>query len=114
MAGALIVAKMTTSTLKCTSCNIVIDELLAYVQNKLSVIDEESLIRICVSAFKSDEIKKSKSLLFESLPTDKRKILRKKGGKENRDILDIIVLFKSVDPDIAPVSRPGQTPSGDV
>lgn len=92
-----------TNTLKCAACNIVIDELLAYVQNKISVVDEVTLKRICVSAFTSSEIKTSKSLLFESLPTDRRKILRKNKGKEERDLDDIICVFKSVDPDVIPV-----------
>lgn len=92
-----------TSALKCNSCNIVIDELLAYIQNKISVVDEVSLIKICISAFKSEEIKRSKTLLFESLPTDMRKIARKKEGKENRDMLDIISLFKSTNVEIIPV-----------
>lgn len=91
------------STVKCNSCNIVIDELLAYIQNKISVIDEISLIKICVSSFDSEQIKRSKSLLFDSLPTDKRKILRKKQGKENRDIEDIVSLFKGEDPEVIPV-----------
>lgn len=92
-----------SQVLKCNVCNIVIDELLAYVQNKISVIDEETLKRICVSAFTSSEISKSKSLLFESLPTDQRKITRKRKGKEGRDLDDIVSVFKSTDPDVIPV-----------
>lgn len=90
-------------TVKCNTCNIVIDELLAYVQNKISIIDEERLTRICVSAFKNEEIIRSKALLFESLPTDKRKISRRRRGKENRDVEDIISLFKGTDPEVMPV-----------
>lgn len=90
-------------TVKCNSCNIVIDELLSYVQNKISIIDEDSLSRICVSSFKSDEIKRSKDLLFDSLPTEKKKISRKRLGKENRDVEDIISLFKGTDPEVMPV-----------
>lgn len=92
-----------TSKIKCTSCNIVIDEMLAYMNNKLSIIDDESLVKICVSAFKSEEIKNSKSLLFESLPSELRKINRKRTGKENRDIMDIVALLKSTPTDKIPV-----------
>lgn len=92
-----------TLFVKCNNCNVVIDELLAYVQNKLSIIDENSLVRICVSAFQSDEIKRSKQLLFESLPTEKRKINRKKLGKESRDLEDIISLLKGTNPELIPV-----------
>ncbi|KAJ2945535.1 hypothetical protein O0L34_g354 [Tuta absoluta] len=91
------------STLKCSACNIVIDELLAVIQNKISVCDELTLVRLCSSAFTSDEIKKSKSLLFNAIPTQKRKITRKKDGKEQRDLHDIIDLFRSVEPDDIPV-----------
>lgn len=91
-----------SSTVKCSSCNIVIDELLAYIQNKISVVPEPDLIKICVSAFNSDEIKTSKTLLFESLPTDKRKIIRKREGRENRDIRDILGVFKSADVEVIP------------
>lgn len=81
-----------------------IDELLAYVQNKLSLIDEESLVKICVSTFDSEQFKKSKSLLFESIPSDlKRKPTRKGQGKEDRTMYDIISVFKVVDSDVMPI-----------
>lgn len=92
-----------TNVIKCNACNIVIDELLAYIQNKISVIDEISLVRICTTAFTSDEIQKSKSLLFDAVPTDQRKIQRKRKGKEVRDLDDIINLFKSSEPENIPV-----------
>lgn len=88
---------------KCNACNIVIDELLSYIQNKVSVIDEETLVRLCVSSFTADEIKKSKQLLFDSIPTSLRRISRKKKGKEDRDLADIVNLFKSAEPDGMPV-----------
>ncbi|XP_063365273.1 uncharacterized protein LOC134653840 [Cydia amplana] len=91
------------STLKCYTCNIVIDELLAYIQNKLSVSTEDTLVRICKSSFSSMEIKTSKSLLFESLPINKRKIIRKGHRKEQRDMEDIINVFKNTDPEAMPI-----------
>lgn len=77
--------------------------MLSFIQNKLSVMDNDSLIRICVSSFTSEDIKKSKALLFESVPTNKRNILRKQKGKENRDLVDIIDLLKWIDPDVTPI-----------
>lgn len=94
--------KMSTK-LKCNQCNIVINELLCFIQNKLSVMDDDSLLRICVSSFTSEDIKQAKSLLFESVQTDRRNILRKQKGKENRDLSDIITLLKGTDPDITPL-----------
>jgi hypothetical protein len=88
---------------KCASCHIVIDEMLAYVQNKLSVIDEDTLVRICSSVFSSEEIERSKELLFESIPVEKAKIKRKNKGKEQRNLVDIVSVFKSVEPDLFPI-----------
>lgn len=89
--------------LKCNVCNIVIDEMFSYIQNKISVSDEETLVRICTSSFTSEEIKISKTLLFESLPTSQRKIVRKNKRKEERDLEDIINVLKTVDPDFVPL-----------
>lgn len=92
-----------TNVIKCNECNIVIDELLSYLQNKVSVADEVTLIRICSSSFTAEEIKKSKGLLFDSIPGDQRKVLRKNKGKEERDLADIISLLKSTEPEDIPV-----------
>ncbi|XP_061722560.1 uncharacterized protein LOC133529004 [Cydia pomonella] len=92
-----------SNILKCNLCNIVIDELLSYIQNKLSVIDDITLVRICTSAFSSEEIKKSKTLLFESLSTGQRKIVRKRSGKEARDIDDIVTAMRAAEADTLPV-----------
>lgn len=94
---------MTSYTVKCNLCNIVIDEMLSYIQNKISVIDEETLVRICTTAFTSEEINRSKSLLFESVPTERRKIQRKRDGKEQRDLMDIICVLKTTEPDLVPI-----------
>lgn len=92
-----------STTVKCASCNIVINELLSYVQNKISIITEDSLMKICLSSFSSDQIDEAKTLVFESLPDEYRKRVRKGQGKENRDLMDIISLFKVVDSDVMPV-----------
>jgi hypothetical protein len=89
--------------LKCSACNLVIDEMLSYIQNKLSVMDEETLVRLCTTSFTIQEIQKSKTLLLESLPAKKRSVQRKGGGKEHRDLSDIIQCLKTTDPDLIPV-----------
>ncbi|CAG4993579.1 unnamed protein product [Parnassius apollo] len=66
-------------------------------------MDEESLLRLCSSAFTSAEIQKSKALFFDAIPSDKRKIQRKREGKEKRDLQDIIQLLKTTEPDLIPV-----------
>ncbi|KPJ14768.1 hypothetical protein RR48_05862 [Papilio machaon] len=93
---------MASSTLKCANCNIVINELLAFIQNKADVMDEASLIRLCSDSFMESEILTAKKLLFESIPTSKRRI-RKNKGKNARDIDDIICLLKLTDPEIVPI-----------
>lgn len=96
---------MTSSTVKCASCNVVIDEMLAFIANKIDVMDQDSLMRICVSSFDVAEVEKSKNLLFDAITTDIRKIKRrnKSEGKIQRDLEDIITVLKSLDPDLIPV-----------
>ncbi|CAG4932122.1 unnamed protein product [Parnassius apollo] len=66
-------------------------------------MDEESLLRLCSSAFTCAEIQKSKALFFDAIPSDKRKIQRKGEGKEKPDLQDIIQLFKTTEPDLIPI-----------
>lgn len=91
-----------SNTVKCTKCNIVINEVLAFVCNKIDVMDEESICLICASAFTPSEITIAKNLLYESVPKSKKKI-RKKEGKTQREIEDIICLLKDTDPECIPV-----------
>lgn len=98
--------KMTSNekVLKCINCNLVVNELLTFVQNKHDVMDNESLVRICSTAFTMEDIEKAKSLLFQSVTTDLRQIRRKnKDGKSNKDLFDIIEVFKATDPEIIPI-----------
>lgn len=92
---------MTSSVLKCTNCNIVINEVLAFVQNKVDVMVEDSLVQICATAFTEDEIEKAKSLLFDSV--SKKKTLRRREGKTQRNLDDIICLIKETDPENMPI-----------
>lgn len=91
------------SKLKCNSCNIVVNELLTFIDIKIQVMDNESLIRLCRTSFSVSEIDEAKSLLFESVHTDKRKISRRSDGKAERDLQDIITVLKEVDPDKIPL-----------
>lgn len=86
-----------SNVLKCKSCNIVICEVLAFIQNKLDVMDVESLVRVCKTAFSEADLKTAKNLLFDSVATNKRKITRKRDGKSGRDLEDIINLMTDAD-----------------
>ncbi|KPJ19880.1 hypothetical protein RR48_02308 [Papilio machaon] len=88
---------------KCNNCNIVICELLAFVQNKADVMDEDSILRLCSTAFTTDEITQAKKLLFESVQTTSRKVNRKGEGKNKRDMEDILCVIKETDPDLVPI-----------
>lgn len=92
-----------SNVVKCANCNVVINEMLAFVCNKLDVMDEESLSRICLSAFSDSDIVEAKNLLFSAIQTTKRKITRKKDGKKLRDIDDIMSLLQVTHPDERPV-----------
>ncbi|XP_037872904.1 uncharacterized protein LOC119629796 [Bombyx mori] len=88
---------------KCNNCNIVICELLAFVQNKADVMDEDSILRLCSTAFTTDEITQAKKLLFESVQTTTRRVHRKGEGKSKRDMEDILCVIKETDPDLVPI-----------
>ncbi|KAL4712409.1 hypothetical protein ACJJTC_001570 [Scirpophaga incertulas] len=90
-----------SNKIKCSSCNIVINEILAFIcrYNKIDVMDEVSLSRICVSAFSNSDIVIAKQLLFETLSTAKSMKTRRREGKALRDIDDIICLVKGTDPE---------------
>lgn len=89
---------------KCDKCNIVICELLAFVQNKADVMNEEDLMRLCSSTFSEEEIEEAKGLLFKSIPQAfLTKIKRKGSGKTRRNMQDIIALLKVTDPELVPI-----------
>lgn len=67
------------------------------------MIDEETLVRICITSFSAEEISKSKTLLFDSVSVGRLKIKRKNKGKEERDLVDIVNVFKSMEPDLFPI-----------
>lgn len=94
---------MTSNIVKCTTCNIVINELLSFIQNKVDVMDEVALVQICESSFSIEEIKEAKNLLFTSIITSERNIQRKRDGKASRDLNDIISLVKGTDPELVPI-----------
>lgn len=96
---------MTSKTVKCASCNVVINELLAFLSNVLDYMDEESIHRLVTSSFDVEGIAKAKSLLFDSLPNAKKVPLRRKEGKKrmSRDLDDIICLLKGTSSDLFPI-----------
>ncbi|KAJ2937825.1 hypothetical protein O0L34_g17801 [Tuta absoluta] len=96
---------MASGLVKCISCNIVINEVLAFVYNKLGVMDEDSLIRICDTGFSESDILEAKKLLFEGCPSIKIKLRRKddKTRKNLQDIIDLLKQLDATDPDSIPI-----------
>lgn len=92
-----------STIVKCGSCNVVISEVLAFIQNKIQIMDEESIRRICTTSFSIEGVTEAKKLLFDSIPSTVRRVTRKGENKSQRDIEDIISLFKETDPDITPI-----------
>lgn len=82
---------------------MVINELLTFVNNKIDVMKEDGISQICTSAFTELEIKTAKDLLFDSIPSARRKKIRKGTGKTRRDIDDIVTLMKEGNPESFPI-----------
>lgn len=96
---------MTSKIVKCTNCNIVINEVLAFVYHVLDYMDEESIHHLCSSSFSEKDIVTAKNLLCDSLPGSKKMPKRRKEGKKklSRDLADIICLMKSTDAELFPI-----------
>ena len=71
----------------------VIDELLCFVTNKLSLLPPETIVQLCVSTYNASEIECSKKLLFQLLsdPGTQTRNVKRKGEKKNRDNIDDII-----------------------
>ncbi|KAI5634168.1 hypothetical protein NE865_13124 [Phthorimaea operculella] len=87
---------------KCPSCRLIINELLAFLQSRMDVMSEKSLIDICANHNTVEEITTAKNLLFENVTTNLRQINRK-SDKKRKDIQDIVTVLKEVNPKTAPI-----------
>ncbi|CAG5027635.1 unnamed protein product [Parnassius apollo] len=83
-------------------CKVVINELLAFVSNKVDTLPETGIIQICMSAYSADEIENARSVAYKLLASTK-KYMRRKEGAEQKCIQDIIKLIKEFDPDCLPI-----------
>lgn len=82
---------------------VIINELLTFVQNKIDVLDELSIVQICATNFSDVEIEDGKQALYSACGDKVRNINRKGEDKKKRNIKDIIKLLKEVDPDVQPI-----------
>ncbi|CAK1582499.1 unnamed protein product [Parnassius mnemosyne] len=81
---------------------VVIHELLAFVQQKLDVMDQVSLEQILMTSFTEDEIIQAKKVLADLAVTQIRLITRHRDGRGKKDLQDIFRLFNETDPDDIP------------
>ncbi|CAK1583167.1 unnamed protein product [Parnassius mnemosyne] len=81
------------------SDTVVVHEFLAFVQQKLDVMDQVSLEQILMTSFTEDEINHAKKLLANSAVIQIRLITRHRDGRGKKDLQDIFRLFNETDPD---------------
>ncbi|XP_050563124.1 uncharacterized protein LOC118270063 [Spodoptera frugiperda] len=80
---------------------LVANELLAFLQQKLDVMDEVSAVQICATNFSEPDVAASKQLLFRLLNKSDQMVSRRRDGTK-KSIQDIITLLKETDPDDVP------------
>ncbi|KAF9418621.1 hypothetical protein HW555_004587 [Spodoptera exigua] len=75
--------------------NVVINELLCFLQCKIDVISEICLVQICETNFKEADISTAKNILFEAANC---RSSRKGDGKNKRSLQDMIKVLKETEP----------------
>ncbi|KAM3961427.1 uncharacterized protein ACR2FA_004540 [Aphomia sociella] len=81
---------------------VIANELLAFIQHAIDTMDEVSIMQICKSNFKEEEICNSKVLLYQTLGKGDWIPSRSWDEKGERSLQDIISLLKETDPDDVP------------
>ncbi|KAF9801462.1 hypothetical protein SFRURICE_013242, partial [Spodoptera frugiperda] len=94
--AALAAACLTMSTQP-----LIANELLAFIQHAIDTMDEVSILQICKSNFKEEDISSGKRLLFQCLGKLEEMPARRRDGTE-KSVQDIITLLKVTDPDDVP------------
>lgn len=85
----------------CSSCGIVVNEILAFIQQKMDVMDEQTMHIICDKSFTEDDVESAKSVLCKHVP--EKTFARRVGeGKKKRILSDIIKILKETDPNNMP------------
>ncbi|KAI5641989.1 hypothetical protein NE865_05988 [Phthorimaea operculella] len=85
------------------SDTVVVDELLAFVQNKLDVMDVVSLEQICLTSYSDVDIYTAMVHLNETAEYKHvRLTMRNKEGSGKKNIRDIFRVFQNEDPDDVP------------
>lgn len=88
--------------IRCDNCKVVINELLAFISQKIDTLKEDSIIKICVSSYSMEEIENARSTAYTLMCPAKR-ITRRKEGQEEKSIQEIVKLIKEYQPDALPI-----------
>ena len=79
---------------------MVVDELLFFIQNKLSMkpLTLDVLIQICANFYNAEEIFSSKKPLFDTIKQDRFRFIKRIGqGKKQDDLMDVCKLLLSTE-----------------
>lgn len=82
--------------------NIIVNEFLSFVQNKIDVLDELSVIQICTSNFSEQEIEEGKNVLYSSCGNGLKNVQRKGDDKKKKNVKNVIKLLKEIEPQLQP------------
>ncbi|XP_026736740.1 uncharacterized protein LOC113500230 [Trichoplusia ni] len=83
------------------SSTLIANALLAFIQHAIDTMDEVSILQICKTNFKEEEISSGKRLLYMSLDKIDQMPSRRRDGTE-KSVQDIITLLKVTDPNDVP------------
>ncbi|CAG4954359.1 unnamed protein product [Colias eurytheme] len=84
-----------------TENEIIINEVLCYISNRIDVIDEQAITQICTNSFSEKEIENAKAVICENLGT--RITTRKGDSRSVKNVQDIIKTLKETEPDHLPI-----------
>ncbi|XP_022818594.1 uncharacterized protein LOC111351060 [Spodoptera litura] len=84
-----------------SSQQLIANELLAFIQNAIDTMDENSIMQIYRSSFKEDEISKGKMLLYQTTGKLDQMPPRRRDGTD-KSVQDINTFLKAANPDYVP------------
>jgi hypothetical protein len=74
------------------------NELLCFVQNKMNTLPLNIVVKLCTDFYSCEEIAKAKTMLFNIIPTQRRKITRIGAEKAKMDMNDIMKVLLECQP----------------
>ncbi|XP_070573533.1 uncharacterized protein [Ptychodera flava] len=82
---------------------IVINELLCFLWNKIDILPQDMLVKLCVEAYDDKEVEHAKKLLFDYCSDDRNRYIRRQGqNKRANNVQDMLILLHELDENNAP------------